>query len=114
MIKPAWDAYLDSWGDSTVKAPYGVPCARLEGGSYAGTATGTINTWKMPQFPETFHAGNRRYVVGEELGGVDIFIDFLLLIKPNETPSTNLICVEGGMIRYIHEVTVYSEKNCGR
>lgn len=87
MTKPAWDAYLDSWGDSTVKAPYGVPCARLEGGSYAGTATGTINTWKMPQFPETFHAGNRRYVVGEELGGVDIFIDFLLLIKPNETPS---------------------------
>lgn len=53
-------------------------------------------------------------MVGEELGGVDIFIDFLLLIKPNETPSTNLICVEGGMIRYIHEVTVYSEKNCGR
>jgi hypothetical protein len=116
VIKAAGDAYLDSWGDSTVKAPYGVPCARLEGGSYTGTATGTTNTCKMPQFPGTFHAGNRRYVVDEALSGVDIFIDFLFIdkAKPNETPSTNLIRVEGGMIRYIHEVTVYSEKNCGR
>jgi hypothetical protein len=30
----------------------------------------------MPQFPGAFHVGNRRYVVDEALGGVDIFIDF--------------------------------------
>jgi len=116
VIKAAGDAYLDSWGDSTVKVPYGAPCARLEGGSYTGTTGGTTNTCKMPQFPGTFHAGNRRYVVDTDLGGVDIFNDFPFIDKarPNGTSSTNLIRVEGGMIRYIHEVTVCEEKNCGR
>lgn len=31
VIQAAGDAYLDSWGDGTVKVPYGTPCARLEG-----------------------------------------------------------------------------------
>jgi hypothetical protein len=97
VVKAAGDAYLDSWGDSTVKAPYGALCARLEGGSYTGSATGITNTCKMPLFPGAFHAGNRRYVVDEALGSVDIFIDFPFIdeAKPNETPSTKLICVEG-------------------
>jgi hypothetical protein len=70
----------------------------------------------MPQLPGAFHAGNRRYVVDETLGRVDIFIDFPFIdkAKPNETPSTELIWVEGGLVRYIHEVTVCSEKNSGR
>lgn len=116
MVKAAGDAYLDSWGDSTVKAPCGALCASLEGGSYTGSATGITNACKMPQLPGAFHAGNRRYVVDETLGRVDIFIDFLFIdkAKPNETPSTKLIWVEGGMVRYIHEVTVCSEKNSGR
>jgi len=116
VIKAAGDAYLDSWGDGTVKVPYGTPCSRLEGGSYTGGRNPTTNTCKMPQFPGTFKAGNRRYVVDEELGGVDIFNDFPFIdkTKPNGTPSTNLIRVEGGQIRYIHEVTVCSTRNCGR
>ena len=116
VIKAAGDAYLDSWGDSTVKVHYGAPCARLEGGSYTGTKGGTTNTCTMPKFPGTFHAGNRRYVIDEEVGGVDIFNDFPFIdkAKPNGTSSTNLMRVEGGMLRYIHEVTVCSEKNCGR
>jgi hypothetical protein len=61
----------------------------------------------MPQFPSPFNITNRRYVIDEELGGVDIFNNFPFIdkTKPNGTPSTNLIRVEGGMIRYIHEVT---------
>jgi hypothetical protein len=30
----------------------------------------------MPQSPGTFQAGNRQYVVDEELGGVNIFNNF--------------------------------------
>lgn len=63
-----------------------------------------------------FRAKNRRYVIDEEVGAVDIFNDFPFLDKarPNGTSSTNLVRVEGGMIRYIHEVTICSTKNCGR
>lgn len=116
VIKAAGDAYLDSWGDGNVKVPYGTPCARLEGGSYTGSSTTTTNTCKMPQFPQPFKITNRRYIIDEELGGVDIFNDFPFIDKnkPNGTSSTNFIRVEGGQIRYIHEVTVCSTKNCGR
>ncbi|KAH8765873.1 hypothetical protein F5882DRAFT_453090 [Hyaloscypha sp. PMI_1271] len=65
----------------------------LGGGSYTGAATRTTNTCKMPQSPGTLQAGNRQYVVDEELGGGN----------PNGTPSTNLV-----------RVTVCSEKDCGR
>ncbi|KAJ4304857.1 hypothetical protein N0V90_000385 [Kalmusia sp. IMI 367209] len=116
VIKAAGDAYLDSWGDGKVKVPYGTPCARLEGGAYTGDRQPTTNTCKMPEFPKPFSAGNRRYVIDEEVGGVDIFNDFPFIdkAKPNGTASTNFIRVEGGMIRYIHEVTICTQKNCGR
>lgn len=117
VIQAAGDAYLDSWADASVKVPYGAPCARLEGGSYTSTATGTTNTCNMPAFPKPFKGcGNRRYIIDEEVGGLDIFNDFPFIdkSKPDGTPSTNLIRVEDGKIRYIHEVTVCSTKNCGR
>ncbi|KAG4427732.1 hypothetical protein IFR05_016782, partial [Cadophora sp. M221] len=99
-IQGAADAYLDSWGDSTIKVPYGAPCARLEGGAYTGTKTTTTNTCKMPQFPGTFRITNRRYVVDEEVGAVDVFNDFPFIdkVKPEGTPSSNLLRVEGGGI----------------
>jgi hypothetical protein len=117
VIKAAGDAYLDSWADGKVPVPYGTPCARLEGGMYTGERSPTTNSCKMPEFPKPFAGcGNRRYVIDEELGGVDIFNDFPFIdkTKPNGTASTNFIRVEGGLIRYIHEVTVCSTKNCGR
>ena len=61
-------------------------------------------------------AKNRRYVVDEEIGAVAILNDFPFLdkAKPNGTSSTNLLRVEGGQIRYIHEITVCTAANCGR
>ncbi|KAF2450024.1 hypothetical protein P171DRAFT_350348 [Karstenula rhodostoma CBS 690.94] len=113
VIRAAGDAYLDSWANGKVSVPYGSPCARLEGGSY------TTNC-KMPEFPKEFKdaggAKNRRYVIDEEVGGVDIFNDFPFLDpkKPNGTASTNFVRVEGGKIRYIHEVTICTQNNCAR
>ncbi|KAK3197758.1 hypothetical protein GRF29_216g1204451 [Pseudopithomyces chartarum] len=61
-------------------------------------------------------AKNRRYVIDEDLGAVAILNDFPFLdkTKPNGTSSTNILRVEGGQIRYIHEITVCSTANCGR
>ncbi|KAI0176040.1 hypothetical protein GGR52DRAFT_342296 [Hypoxylon sp. FL1284] len=117
VIQAAGDLYLDSWSDGTVEVPYGTPCARLEGGSYTDTTGGSRgNTCYMPVFPEQFTIGHRRYVIDEVVGGLDIFNDFPFIDtdKPDGTPSTNLVRVEGGKIRYIHEVTVCTRANCGR
>lgn len=116
VIQAAGDAYLDSWGDGKVQVPYGTPCARLEGGMYTGGSQPNANTCTMPEFPESFTITNRRYVIDEEVGGVDIFNDFPFIDKtqPNGVPSTNFLRVEGGKIRYIHENTVCVAKNCGR
>ena len=116
VIKAAGDAYLDSWGDGKVPVPYGTPCARLEGGSYTGQRAPTTNTCKMPEFPQPFKITNRRYIIDEVVGGLDIFHDFPFIekTKPDGTPSSNFIRVEGGKIRYIHEVTICATRNCGR
>ena len=118
VIKAAGDAYLDSWGDGKVTVPYGTPCARLEGGSYTGTSQPNANTCKMPEFPQPFNIAmeTRRYVIDEVLGGLDIFNNFPFIDKtrPNGTQSQNFVRVEGGKIRYIHETTICSTKNCGR
>jgi hypothetical protein len=117
VIQAAGDAYLDSWGDGTVKVPYGTPCARLEGGAYTGGGSkASANTCKMPQFPQPFKVTNRRYVIDEEVGGLDVFNDFPFIdkTKPDGTPSSNFIRVERGTLRYIHEATVCATKNCGR
>lgn len=117
LIKSAGDAYLDSWADGTVKAPYGTPCARLEGGSYTGDKNSTANTCFMPEFPKPFAGAlNRRYVIDEEMGAMGILNNFPFIDKtrPDGTPSTNMFRVEGGKIRYIHETTVCATKNCGR
>lgn len=59
---------------------------------------------------------NRRYVIDEEVGTVDIFNDFPWIDKINlrGKASINLVRVEGWLIRYIHEVTVCTTRNCGR
>ncbi|KAI1372666.1 hypothetical protein F4677DRAFT_431787 [Hypoxylon crocopeplum] len=116
VIQKAGDMYLDSWSDGSVKVPYGTPCARLEGGSYTGSGRPTANTCFMPVFPEAFTISNRRYVIDEEVGGLDIFNDFPFIDagKPDGTPSTNFMRVEGGMLRYIHENTVCTTPRCGR
>lgn len=117
VIQAAADAYLDSWQNGSVSVPYGTPCARLEGGSYTGKVGDTRNTCKMPQFPDGFQGcRNRRYVIDESVGGVAVFDDFTWIdvSRPEGTPSTNFVRVEEGKIRYIHEVTVCKERNCGR
>ncbi|KAK5626997.1 hypothetical protein RRF57_002712 [Xylaria bambusicola] len=117
VIQAAADAYLNQWGNSTLPVPLNTPCARLEGGAYTGQSNPSANTCRMGAFPQPLAVANRRYVIDEELGAVDVFNGFpwLEATKPNgSVPSTNFIRVERGLIRYIHEVTVCETRNCGR
>jgi hypothetical protein len=111
VIKAAGDAYIDAWGDSSIKPPFGAQCARLEGGSYLS------GNCKL-NFPPPFKVTNRRYTIDEELGAVDIFHNFPFLDKgvPRDpgTQTNNFIRVEAGQIHYIHENTVCAKKSCAK
>jgi hypothetical protein len=116
VIQAAADAYLDSWGNGSVPVPYGTPCARLEGGLYTGDKKPTENTCTMPEFPKPFWIEKRSYVVDEVAGAVAVFdgFPFIDTARPEGTSSVNFVRVEGGKIRWIHESTVCSVRNCGR
>jgi hypothetical protein len=119
VIKAAGDAYLDNWANVSLPVPEGTPCARLEGGAYTGDGNLTANTCTMGAFPVPVNITNRRYVIDTELGSVGIMENFpwLDVNKPDGIPSSNMVRVESGMIRYIHEVTVCATPGvpgCGR
>jgi hypothetical protein len=116
VIKAAGDAYADRCNDVTVTVPFGTPCARLEGGAYTGRGNLSANTCDIGGLPEHVPMTNRRYVVDEVMGTVDIFLGFQGLdrTRPNEgTPDSHLFRVEDGRIRYIHTVSACFVDGCG-
>ncbi|ORY14250.1 hypothetical protein BCR34DRAFT_560524 [Clohesyomyces aquaticus] len=98
VIQAAADAYCDIFHDKTAKVPWGTPCARLEGGSYTGkgTASDSCNVG----IPSGVELTNRRYVIDEEYGTVDVFMSFAGI------PDTHEFRLEGGKLRYVHTMTV--------
>ncbi|KAK0711948.1 hypothetical protein B0H67DRAFT_586644 [Lasiosphaeris hirsuta] len=112
VIKAAGDAYINAWGDSSIKPPFSPQCSRLEGGSYISGGNCKLN------FPPPFNVTNRRYTIDEELGAVDIFHNFPFLDKaiPRDpgTQTNNFMRVEAGQIKYIHENTVCAKKSCAK
>ncbi|KAI1632715.1 hypothetical protein F4809DRAFT_66533 [Biscogniauxia mediterranea] len=98
VIQAAADAYADIFDDKSVTVPWGTPCARLEGGAYTGT--GSESDRCDVGIPSGVQLVNRRYVIDETLGAVDVFIDFASL------PDSHEFRIEGGKIRFVHTLTV--------
>lgn len=104
----AADAYLDLFRDKSVAVPWGTPCARLEGGIYTGRNRPDDSC--DVGVPEGVDLVNRRYVVDEAIGAVDVFLDF----GASKRPDSHLFRVEDGRLRYVHTVTnCLGEENCG-
>ncbi|OCL08980.1 hypothetical protein AOQ84DRAFT_376253 [Glonium stellatum] len=100
-IQAAADAYLDLFNNKTVVVPWGTPCDRLEGGSYTGTGSSTDSC--NVGVPSGEDLTNRRYVVDETLGTVDVFLNFG---GATGLPDSHEFRVESGKIRYVHTMTV--------
>lgn len=103
----AADAYLNLFNDPTVQVPWGEPCARLEGGAYTGRGLPTDSC--NVGVPEGVPLVNRRYVVDEAKGAVNVFLDF----GANARPDSHTFRIENGRLRYVHTVTYCEEANCG-
>jgi len=119
VLKAAADAYINNWGDPDLPVPHGTPCARLEGRIYTGSRDPQGQTCTMGAFPQPIQTGSRRYVIDETVGAVSIFHKFSWIdagLGPYHpgTPASQTFRIEGGMNRYIHEVTACTTPRCSR
>jgi hypothetical protein len=118
VIQAAADAYLNNWGNPELPVPHGTPCSRLEGRLSTAARDPAGQMCTMGAFPQPLNVSNRRYVIDEAIGAVAIFHNFPWLDAgiPTDpgTPASQTFRVEGGMNRYIHEVTVCTSPDCGR
>jgi len=115
-IKAAGEAYADRCNDVSVHVPFGTPCARLEGGAYTGRGNLSANTCDIGGLPEHVPMTNRKYVVDEVMGVVDIFMGFTGLDRTRNTegtPDSHMFRVEEGRIRYIHTASACFVYGCG-
>lgn len=116
VIQAAGDAYFNRFQNASVSVPWGPLCARLEGGAYTSrTGNLTTNTCNLG-LPSTIKVTNRRYIIDEEMGVVDMFLGFPGLDRSHvdlAMPDSHLFRVEGGKIKYIHTVSSCIEKGCG-
>jgi len=101
----AGDAYFNHFEDSTVEIPFGIPCARLEGGLYTAREFDDPNASCDVGFPEdgSLSMTGRSYVVDEDMGTVNIFLRFG---NPPGAPDSHTFRLVNGKIRYVHTLTL--------
>jgi hypothetical protein len=95
-IRAVADAYFDKFSNAKVQIPIHIPCERLEGKMHV-TPNCTMGIMSSP----TMRMTNRRYVIDEAVGSVDVFLNFA-----GGMPDSHEFRVEGGKLRYVHAITV--------
>ncbi|TFK18617.1 hypothetical protein FA15DRAFT_729275 [Coprinopsis marcescibilis] len=100
VIQAGGDAYLDLFNNPRVVVPWGTPCARLEGGAYTGR--GLPSDSCNVGVPSGVALVNRRYVIDETVGSVDVFLAFG---GPNGRPDSHEFRLEKGKLRFVHTLT---------
>ncbi|KAI1383949.1 uncharacterized protein F4822DRAFT_433901 [Hypoxylon trugodes] len=116
VIQAAGNAYFERFKNESVVVPFGIPCSRLEGGASTAPLNMTGDSCTLAGLPSTLVVTNRRFVVDEVMGVVDIFLGFPGLDRSqgNKTmPDSHVFRVESGKIKYIHTVSSCVEAGCG-
>ena len=102
----AANAYLDAFLEKKIdRVPWGFPCVRIEGGAYTGK--GSPSDSCEVGVPGGVNIVNRRFVVDEVLGTVQVFCTFGASSPGGGSgaPDTHLFRVENGKLRYVHTIT---------
>lgn len=76
----------------------GADCKRVEGSQYTRPCGG-----QLPRGGSSKRNGNRRYVIDEAMGSVDVLCSFDAL---GNLPDSHEIRVEDGEVKYVHTLTV--------
>jgi hypothetical protein len=100
----AGNSYLDQFSDKLVQTPWGIPCARLEGGAYTNRDNDPKPTCKVGIPPGVLYIVNRDYVVDEELGVVNIYCRF----GNSQTgmPDSHTFRLVNGKLANVHTLSV--------
>jgi hypothetical protein len=105
----AGNEYLDLFSDKLSDPPWGIPCARLEGGAYTNRDEKPDATCKVGIPPGVLYIVNRDYVVDEEMGVVNIFCRF----GNSQTgmADSHTFRLVNGKLRWVHTLSVSPTKN---
>jgi len=96
--------YFDFFSDRHVAAPWGRPCARLEGGAYTNADNDPNPSCQVGEPQGFLYIVNRDYVVDEEMGVINVFCRF-----GNSTsgmPDSHTIRMIDGKIHQVHTLSV--------
>lgn len=96
--------YLDLFSDKVLRAPWGRPCARLEGGAYTNRTGDPKATCEVGIPPGVLYIVNRDYVVDEEQSVINVFCRF-----GNSTsgmPDSHTFRLVNGKIANVHTISV--------
>lgn len=102
MIRGA-NAYLDGFMDKFTDIPWGVPCARLEGGAYTNRDGRADASCEIGMPPGVLYLTNRDYLIDEEKGVINVFMRF----GSSDTggPDSHTFRYVDGKFRQIHTLT---------
>lgn len=101
----AANVYLDLFYDNKLEAPFGIPCARLEGGEdYSDNGMNPRPTCNVG-YPddEILKIVDRKFLVDVELGVVHVFCRFG---EVDGMPDSHLFRIVDGKYRFIHTLSV--------
>jgi len=101
MIRGA-NAYLDAFADKFTDIPWGVPCARLEGGAYTNRENSPTASCEVGVPAGVLYITHRDYLVDEEMGVVNVFCRFG---GREEAPDSHTFRYIDGKFRLIHTLT---------
>ena len=103
MIRGA-NAYLDSFSDKFSEVPWGIPCARLEGGAYTNRRGDPQASCEVGIPPGVLYIVNRDYLVDEEAGVINVFCRFGDI--KSGMPDSHSFRFVDGRIRGVHTLSV--------
>jgi hypothetical protein len=98
------NAYLDGFSDKFTDIPWGIPCARLEGGAYTNRDNDPNASCEIGMPPGVLYINNRDYLVDEEMGVVNIFCRFGN--SDSGMPDSHTFRYIDGKLRLIHTLSV--------
>jgi hypothetical protein len=111
LIKVA-NAYFDIFSNPSANndVPWGIPCARLEGGAYTNEK-GDPNASCISGVPleGSLKIVNRRFIVDVDMGSVVGLADFG---EKNGWPDSHIFRLENGKVRFVHTLTLCPESGC--
>lgn len=103
MIRGA-NAYLDGFADKFTDIPWGIPCARLEGGLYTNRSNDPAASCEIGMPPGVLYIVNRDYLIDEEMGVINVFCRFGS--SDSGMPDSHLFRYIDGKFRMIHTLSV--------